>query len=193
MLAELAIKHKTDKVQWGYIDHYERYFPEITRYFDLKILEIGVKRGASLRMWQDYFYKAKIYGMDINSNCAHPTGTTIFIGDQSKKEDLQAFKKKHGLGFDFIVDDGGHSTRQQITSFKCLWEAVEPRGLYVIEDLVTQYAKHKLTKPEHLDIPNITTMDFLYGLIDNINNEGVATDIDRMEFTKWQCFITKKG
>ena len=35
----------------------------------IKILEIGVLYGSSLRMWQDYFSKAEIYGMDVIENC----------------------------------------------------------------------------------------------------------------------------
>ncbi len=37
--------------------------------------------------------------------------------------------------FDIIVDDGGHTFRQQRTSFQELWPYVKEGGVYVVEDL----------------------------------------------------------
>ncbi len=41
--------------------------------------------------------------------------------------------------FDIIVDDGGHTMNQQITSFTHLLSRVRSGGIYVIEDLMTSY------------------------------------------------------
>ena len=41
--------------------------------------------------------------------------------------------------WDIIIDDGSHVPYHQVFSFFCLWKAVVPGGLYVIEDLETNY------------------------------------------------------
>lgn len=53
ILDELAISFGTDKSSrtHHFTKHYEVYF-EPLRNFPLKILEIGVQSGASLRMWR---------------------------------------------------------------------------------------------------------------------------------------------
>ena len=47
-----------------YCDIYEKYFNE-RRHKVTKFI-IGVKDGASLRMWKEYFPNAMIYGVDID-------------------------------------------------------------------------------------------------------------------------------
>jgi len=41
--------------------------------------------------------------------------------------------------WDIIIDDGSHVPYHQVFSFFSLWKAVVPGGLYVIEDLETNY------------------------------------------------------
>ena len=38
-----------------------------------------------------------------------------------------------------MIDDGGHTMAQQITSFEELYPHVQPRGVYLCEDLHTSY------------------------------------------------------
>ena len=61
-LAALAIG-KTDKaLNWhGFIELYEQIFFPL-REKPIKFLEIGIFKGGSIEVWQDYFPKAKIYG-----------------------------------------------------------------------------------------------------------------------------------
>lgn len=47
--------------------------------------------------------------------------------------------REAGSDFDVIIDDGGHTMTQQITSLNTLWPAVVPGGLYFCEDLQTSY------------------------------------------------------
>ena len=55
---------------------YKKYFlnyDEILRRFkgkDIKIIEIGVQDGGSLKIWQEYFgSNSKIFGVDLNPQC----------------------------------------------------------------------------------------------------------------------------
>lgn len=82
--------------------------------------------------------------MEYNADCAalwadKTTAATIFIGDQGDPKDLERFMVEHGRDFDVIVDDGGHTMVQQMTSLQHLWKAIKPGGIYFCEDLQTSF------------------------------------------------------
>lgn len=123
-----------------YFDIYERYFAPY-RGKEVTILEIGVFHGGSLQMWKSYFGdKAKIYGIDINPRCKEleEENIQIFIGSQSDPVFLQQVKEQIPE-IDILIDDGGHTMRQQIVSFEMLYDKVKPNGIYLCEDTMTSY------------------------------------------------------
>jgi hypothetical protein len=146
-LQALGAKHGTDKGdgdhRFGamtYLDVYATYF-EPLRHKTLSILEIGVKDGASLAMWHEYFPWGQIYGIDIDPRCmAHPLPVgrmSIAIGDQGDPAFLAGCFPD--VRFDIIVDDGSHVNRLTLASFHGLWPRLKPEGLYCIEDLRCSY------------------------------------------------------
>lgn len=174
-LKAIGKKFKTDKVNENinYTVSYEKYF-EMLRKKELKILEIGVKEGAGLLTWNEYFPNSNIVGMDnwlkvkdsnrvINKMSSQ--NIKIFVGDQSSTSDLSELIKLHGK-FDIIIDDGGHTMMQQQKTFGFLFKHLNKGGIYVIEDLVTSYwgygnDRHKdfcRTTPKE---EKITTLEFL--------------------------------
>ena len=64
-LYSLFKKFNTDKVGMGYAEIYESYFKSL-REKKLNILEIGVSRGASIKVWSEYFINSTIVGIDID-------------------------------------------------------------------------------------------------------------------------------
>jgi len=102
------------------------------------ILEIGVKRGASIKMWKDAYPKATITGVDIADVSNEPmvrktNDFTLLLGSQNDKEFL---KEVAGHGkFDLIIDDGSHQPVDQIISFEALWGSLNKSGVYIIEDI----------------------------------------------------------
>ena len=122
----------------SYIEYYQNLLQPYRESFT-NILEIGVAPGAlSLHMWEEYFTKANIYGIDIknwddNLIKYNNNRIKIDIGDASKKEDIDRLYS-HNV-FDFILDDGSHTLRDQLMSFKYLFPKVRPGGLYIIEDI----------------------------------------------------------
>ena len=125
---------------WHYFEIYDRHFSKY-RNKDIVILEIGVLNGGSLRMWKEYFGPgAKIYGIDINPACKQleTDGVEIFIGSQTDAAFLNQVKEKIGK-VDVLIDDGGHTMDQQITSFEHLYSSVKDDGVYLCEDLHTSY------------------------------------------------------
>ena len=61
----------------------------------------------------------------------------MFEGNQESVDDLEEFLSLYGEDFDIIIDDGGHTMRQQQISLGVLFDAVKSDGYYVIEDLHT--------------------------------------------------------
>ncbi len=123
-----------------YFEIYERHFEKF-RNKDVSILEIGVLHGGSLQMWKEYFgSNAKIYGVDINPKCKEfeEKNVEIFIGSQSDRNFLREIKTRIPK-IDILIDDGGHTMEQQITTFEELFEHVDENGVYLCEDLHTSY------------------------------------------------------
>jgi cephalosporin hydroxylase len=139
-LGELAkYAAKTDKGISGhnYVEVYERFILQ-WRDDPIKIFEIGVDQGGSLLMWQDYFPKAKIYGVDIEEKSKYNTARIkTLIGDQSKRDQLQKAIAVSGGDIDLLIDDGGHTMEQQQVSLGFLFKFVKPGGFYILEDLHT--------------------------------------------------------
>lgn len=133
-------KHRLINKVIHYTEAYNRFF---TKYRGKKVtlLEIGVYKGGSLQMWKDYLGEdAQIIGLDINPECKklEEENIKVYIGDQEDRNYLQAMKKQIGQ-IDIIVDDGGHTMKQQIASFEELFAALSEGGVYLCEDCMTSY------------------------------------------------------
>lgn len=123
-----------------YFEIYHRHFARF-KDRDIVLLEIGVSQGGSLQMWKKYFGpKAKIYGIDINPQCKDLEGENIeiFIGSQSDRKFLREVRKAIPP-IDILIDDGGHTMRQQIVSYQEMFGHVKSHGVYLCEDLHTSY------------------------------------------------------
>lgn len=136
--------YNTDKVQMPkYLINYEKYFSELAEK-EIKLLELGVNYGGSLKMWRDYFEKGLIVGIDINKNIeiGDSTGRIKFYSGPQEDEGLldQVAKECAPDGFDIIIDDCAHIGHLAQKSFWYLFENhLKPGGIYVIEDWGTGY------------------------------------------------------
>ncbi len=123
-----------------YFDIYDRHFSRF-KGKEIVVLEVGVFQGGSLQMWKNYFGdRAKIYGIDINPHCKEleEENVEIFIGSQSDRKFLRQVKESIPP-IDILIDDGGHTMKQQIVTFEELFDHVKDNGVYLCEDLHTSY------------------------------------------------------
>lgn len=106
----------------------------------LRILEIGVWAGESLRTWAEYFPHARVVGADIDPAAAQHAGGRIAVevADQADPAQLAALSAAHGP-FDLVIDDGSHVWTHQILTLRTLLPSVVPGGFYVVEDIDTSY------------------------------------------------------
>ena len=117
--------------QHGYTKYYQRYFQSL-RKRHLKILEIGIARGSSLKTWASYFTQAKIDGIDINRNCRSLCqefeNVSILIGDAASFD----FGDRV---YDIVIDDGSHLAGDIVDTWDNLQNHVHDETIYVIEDI----------------------------------------------------------
>ncbi|MBN3459543.1 class I SAM-dependent methyltransferase [Mycobacterium sp. DSM 3803] len=108
----------------------------------VRMLEIGVDRGGSLQMWREYLPDAVIVGIDINSSARQYDDPTrdihVRIGDQTDTEFLGTVIEEFGP-LDAVLDDGGHTPKQMISSFQYLFPRLAPGGVYIVEDVHANY------------------------------------------------------
>src|SRR5688500_5311233 len=134
-----AVAAATDKGPGGhnYTELYERlFFPWKDE--PIKIFEIGIASGGSLKMWQAYFSQARIFAVDILPKSEFDNGRVkTLIADQAKRDQLQEAIDAAGGDSHTLIDDGRHSMEQQQVSLGFLVRFVRPGGYYVIEDVHT--------------------------------------------------------
>jgi hypothetical protein len=143
-MAQGTDKHDPDHTFAGvsYLDVYEQYL--LPRQNErIALLEIGVKDGASLRMWKSFFPRADIFGIDIDPRCKTFEQERIRIATGSQ-EDAQFLARCFGdhPRFHVIIDDGSHINRMTLASFQYLFQhRLQSGGMYIIEDLRCSYDK----------------------------------------------------
>jgi len=181
IMDEMMWRYGTDKHSGchNYVEKYVEYFEPIKEK-ELKILEIGIYRppttaqvpGASLMTWYEFFPKAKIYGVDVESftDVDNDRIKTIMANQELRDKNniynsLNEVIESFGGDFDIIIDDGGHTMAQQQITLGYMFKYLKPGGLFVIEDLLTSrpnYAPH-VYNPTNT---KITTLDMLKTYID---------------------------
>ena len=134
--------YDSDKIGNRYL---ERYDPVFAPWLDrpIVLLELGVHRGGSLRLWRDYFRLGTIVGVDIGLPRGFDAGERIrlYEGSQSDLPFLSRVAAETAPGgFDLIIDDASHLGEATRSAFWHLFEHhLRPGGVYAIEDWGTGY------------------------------------------------------
>ncbi|RYG60992.1 MAG: class I SAM-dependent methyltransferase [Alphaproteobacteria bacterium] len=130
----LSYKHSS------YFQVYEKCFtPFINK--PITFIEVGVLNGGSLFMWRKFFGpNARIIGVDFNPGAKkwEKDGFEIHIGDQSSPVFWAEFFHKVGP-VDILLDDGGHTNRQQIETVMQALPHIRDGGLIMVEDTHASY------------------------------------------------------
>lgn len=140
-LSDLCDQYRTDKcaTHHNYVELYDTFFQPMRSRAE-RVLEIGVYRGVSVQMWEEYFPRAAIFGIDIKDTSRFETERIrTFVADQANREQLTQFVDEHGSDFDIVIDDGGHTMEQQQVSFGFFFPHLRPKGTYIIEDIHTSF------------------------------------------------------
>jgi len=141
-LDNICDNENTDKnTQHTYFDVYDNLLKN-KRNSAKNILEIGIYNGGSIKLWNDYFHKADIYGIDENNNITidsikhnnkihlyvnikHPYHPLFFINEFSLSK----------INFDIIIDNGDHDINNQILFIKGYSNLLTQDGILIIESV----------------------------------------------------------
>lgn len=159
-LTDLADRYGSDKgsTKHRFTELYHMLFSPL-RDRELTFMEMGLLIGGpeqgvdadrqtedlpSVRMWLEYFSKAKIIGLDISDFSWFEHQRFQFLRcDLDARENI-AQATKGVDGFDVILDDASHASHHQQNAFLELFPRLRPGGLYIIEDLRWQPPAYEL-------------------------------------------------
>jgi hypothetical protein len=109
-----------------------------------RLLEIGVRSGASLALWLHYFKDIQIIGLDIEE-VGSPVGPVEeYINHPNiqyiRKDayDINVANSFEGK-FTILIDDGPHSLSSQIKFLNLYLDKLDETGVLVIEDILFAY------------------------------------------------------
>ena len=176
LLRNLFKKYKSDKYNHRYFKIYETYLNNFKKR-KIKLLEIGVADGSSVKAWSKFFKNGKIVGIDIKEIDKKKLqikskNIDLLKGSQSNLIFLDKLVNKY-KSFDFIIDDGSHFPKDVIKSFKFLFPYLKKGGIYFIEDTQTSYNHFFGGNPFDLKYSN-SHMNFFKNLTDSINYQEIA-------------------
>jgi hypothetical protein len=133
------------------------------------VLEIGVKHGESLKLWEEYFPNAMIYGIDVReySKECETDRIKVFIGDQGDGDFLDKVLEEMVGPPNIVIDDGSHWPPHQLFGLNHFFPHLAPGGIYIIEDIQSSYgtSRHRAYHLRHEG----GAIEFLKGLVDDVN------------------------
>jgi hypothetical protein len=119
-----------------YFDIYHRHLGKFVGRSPV-VVEVGVYCGGSLPMWRHYFGPGcRVHGVDIDPECmAHQApDIAIHIADQADRAMWKRFREAVPQ-VDILIDDGGHTPEQQMTTLEEMLPHLRPGGVYICEDV----------------------------------------------------------
>lgn len=100
---------------------------------------VNGRPGASLRVWRDYFPRARVVGVDIDPDILFAEERIdTYHCDQTSAASIAAFAARAGLkprSVDIIVDDGMHKFEAGRSFFEGMIDYLADDGVYIIEDI----------------------------------------------------------
>ena len=192
---ESANKIKSEKISYHHLEYMYGIHLGPLRMKPVNLLEIGLGctlrkgPGRSITLWREFLPKANITILEYDKTCAEAFRSkldNLYIGDQS---DFNILKQLSQTGpYDIIIDDGGHTRKQQINSLIGLWPHVKAGGFYIIEDIFTSLMDM------YNDKPTESAIDVIHQLIVLLNDGSdinYPTKFPNMQISEYSKEIVK--
>jgi predicted O-methyltransferase YrrM len=155
-LCEIGKKYDTDKSSQRINVTDTRHCHPYTLFYDglfsnkkdeyLKIAELGILEGSSLRMWQEYFVNSDIYGFEyyddlITNFKENFDNERIILSkiDVTDKNSIQTTFKNLNQMYDIIIEDSTHQFEDQIRVIENIYQYLKPGGILIVEDIFKSY------------------------------------------------------
>ncbi len=176
----------TDKnTTHSYLETYEKLLKD-THLSCKNVLEIGIQRGGSIKLWNDYFINANIYGIDIDEG---PKFLEKFkrvkcLKMNAYSQDSIDYFSNQNIKFDFIIDDGPHTLESMIFMLIHYSKLLTPTGILIIEDIPSMewaYLFERITN-KYKENTHIYDLRENKGRYDDIVFTFTNSNIENIEF-----------
>ena len=103
--------------------------------------EIGIANNASIKMWREYFSRAKIYAWDGSVECIEKAKVNnlndVFYGymHTEYEKSIQNAFLNCGMKFDVLLDDASHLFWDQIRVIRLSVDYLKNGSFLIIEDI----------------------------------------------------------
>jgi hypothetical protein len=114
------------------------------RHNKITLVEVGVWRGKSLILFNDWFVNGNIIGIE-NLDFSHSThffndvlidmknrNIKIITNDAYKKEVVDGFENE---SIDYLIEDGSHNIDEQVKCVELYYQKIKKGGKIIIEDV----------------------------------------------------------
>jgi hypothetical protein len=190
-LTPLDIYKSYKKAEFLSVKHssYFQVYEEVLRRYvgkPITFVEIGILNGGSLFMWRDYFGdEARIIGIDLNPVAKQweSFGFEIYIGDQSDPKFWETFFSNVGK-VDVMLDDGGHTNRQQIVTAHSSAPNINDGGVLLVEDVHTSYFT------EFGNPSKYSFINFAKRIVDAVNSRFPSVSGTEIDLQRYIYYVT---
>jgi len=155
-LAELVDNSRSDKnTVHSYLDLYQQLL--INKKETAKnVLEVGILQGGSIKLWNDFFTNATVYGLDIIhdvwNGIKNKEKIILYTSTDAYNDGFFNNTFLNKIKFDFILDDGPHTLESMIQFIRLYSQVMTDDGILIIEDVQSwdwiELLKNEV--PEHL-------------------------------------------
>ena len=198
-LGDILRRHRSDKATHHQYDRlYSPLFAPM-RHKPINILEIGVEDGHSMASWADYFNHpaTNITGLAYNNKLKEHLSDrrmSVVYGSQNDPTVQQRLAKKGN--FSVIIDDGSHVPSHQWNTFVALWPVVAPHGLYIVEDIETNYWSSTASIYGYRLVSEKNIISNFKSMIDTSVNSEFTTGVDNSDVASISfhrnCIVLRK-
>lgn len=147
-MKELFDKYGCDKAsKHSYELVYEKDFEKLKN-LPINILEIGVFKGNSVKVWLEYFPNATIYTIDTFQRVPHTDVDVLqdprVIWKECDSLSVETQDLWKDIKFDIIIDDGLHTSIANKLTFLNFFDKLKIGGAYYVEDVI----QHNIVTPK---------------------------------------------
>ena len=141
-LEEIVDNSRTDKnTCHSYLPLYQKLL-EGKKETARNVLEVGIFQGGSIKLWNDYFTNATVYGLDVMDECdvwseiKNNDNIILYTSQDAYDEEFFTthFLNKN-IRCDVMIDDGPHTIESMVQFIKLYSQIMTDDGILIIEDV----------------------------------------------------------
>lgn len=142
MLSEIVNNIRTDKnTSHSYLGLYQQLLVD-KKDTAKHVLEVGIDKGGSIKLWRDFFTNATVHGIDVIPieyvwhELINEDNIILYVSTDAYNEQFfkSAFLDK-GIKCDFMLDDGPHTLESMVQFIKLYSQILTEDGILIIEDV----------------------------------------------------------